>query len=86
MVVVGGNGSLTVATMLADDHGLPIVGVPKTIDNDVVGTDECFGFDTALQVAVRGPEIGSDPMSVTRGRTRTIDLGLLDGVTAALLG
>ena len=51
VVVVGGNGSLTVATMLADDHGLPIVGVPKTIDNDVVGTDECFGFDTALQVA-----------------------------------
>jgi 6-phosphofructokinase 1 len=51
LVVVGGNGSLTVASMLANDHGLPIVGVPKTIDNDIVGTDECFGFDTALQVA-----------------------------------
>jgi len=51
LVVVGGNGSLTVASMLADDHGLPVVGVPKTIDNDIEGTDECFGFDTALQIA-----------------------------------
>lgn len=51
LVVVGGNGSLTVASILADDHGLPILGVPKTIDNDVVGTDECYGFDTAVQVA-----------------------------------
>jgi hypothetical protein len=37
-------------------------------------------------VSVRGPDIGSEPMSLTSGRTRTIDLGLLDGVTAALLG
>jgi 6-phosphofructokinase 1 len=49
--VIGGNGSLTVASMLADDHGLPIVGVPKTIDNDVVGTDATFGFQTAVQIA-----------------------------------
>jgi 6-phosphofructokinase 1 len=51
LVVIGGNGSLTVASMLADDHGLPIVGVPKTIDNDVVGTDSTFGFQTAVQIA-----------------------------------
>lgn len=51
LVVIGGNGSLTVASMLADDHGLPIVGVPKTIDNDVVGTDMTFGFQTAVQIA-----------------------------------
>jgi 6-phosphofructokinase 1 len=37
--------------MLADDHGLPIIGVPKTIDNDVVGTDATFGFQTAVQIA-----------------------------------
>jgi len=37
--------------MLADDHGLPVVGVPKTIDNDVVGTDTTFGFQTAVQIA-----------------------------------
>lgn len=51
LVVIGGNGSLTVASMLANDHGLPIVGVPKTIDNDVVGTDATFGFQTAVQIA-----------------------------------
>ena len=51
LIVIGGNGSLTVASMLADDHGLPVVGVPKTIDNDVVGTDTTFGFQTAVQIA-----------------------------------
>jgi len=51
LVVIGGNGTLTVASMLADDHGLPVVGVPKTIDNDVVGTDATFGFQTAVQIA-----------------------------------
>jgi 6-phosphofructokinase 1 len=51
LVVVGGNGSLTVASMLHEELGLPIVGVPKTIDNDVVGTDATFGFQTAVQIA-----------------------------------
>jgi ATP-dependent phosphofructokinase / diphosphate-dependent phosphofructokinase len=51
LIVVGGNGSLTVAHALADEEGLPIVGVPKTIDNDVVGTDMTFGFHTAVQIA-----------------------------------
>ena len=51
LVVIGGNGSLTVASTLHADFGLPIVGVPKTIDNDVVGTDVTFGFNTAVQIA-----------------------------------
>ena len=51
LIVVGGNGSLTVACNLHRDLGLPIVGVPKTIDNDVVGTDTTFGFNTAVQIA-----------------------------------
>ena len=51
LVVVGGNGSLTVGSLLSEEAGLPIVGVPKTIDNDVVGTDVSFGFHTAVQVA-----------------------------------
>ncbi len=51
LVVIGGNGSLTVASRLYDDLGLPIVGVPKTIDNDVVGTELTFGFNTAVQIA-----------------------------------
>lgn len=51
LVVIGGNGSLTVASRMHHDLGLPIVGVPKTIDNDVVGTDVTFGFNTAVQIA-----------------------------------
>jgi 6-phosphofructokinase len=51
LIVIGGNGSLTVAEHLYREHGLPILGVPKTIDNDVVGTDFTFGFATAVQVA-----------------------------------
>jgi phosphofructokinase-like protein len=50
-IVVGGNGSLTVACKLHEEHGMPIVGVPKTIDNDIVGTDVTFGFHTAVQIA-----------------------------------
>ncbi len=49
LVVIGGDGSLRTAARLADE-GLPVVGIPKTIDNDIAGTDYSFGFDTALQV------------------------------------
>ncbi|MEE2778383.1 MAG: ATP-dependent 6-phosphofructokinase [Acidobacteriota bacterium] len=50
LIVVGGNGSLTAASILAES-GFPVVGVPKTIDNDVPGTDTTVGFRTAVQVA-----------------------------------
>ncbi len=51
LIVIGGNGSLSVACKLHSELGLPIVGVPKTIDNDIVGTDVTFGFHTAVQIA-----------------------------------
>jgi 6-phosphofructokinase 1 len=51
LIVVGGNGSLWVASKLHADIGIPVVGVPKTIDNDIEGTDVCFGFHTAVQIA-----------------------------------
>ncbi len=50
LVVVGGDGSLRTALRLAEE-GLPLVGVPKTIDNDIAGTDVTFGFHTAVQIA-----------------------------------
>jgi phosphofructokinase-like protein len=50
LVVIGGDGSLHIAQRLFE-MGAPVVGVPKTIDNDVGGTDVTFGFDTALDVA-----------------------------------
>ena len=51
LIVIGGNGSLTVASLIFEQTSLPIVGVPKTIDNDVYGTDLTFGFHTAVQIA-----------------------------------
>jgi 6-phosphofructokinase 1 len=51
LVVIGGNGSLSIAGRLWADEGLPIIGVPKTIDNDIAATDVTFGFHTAVQVA-----------------------------------
>src|SRR4051794_3798261 len=51
LIAIGGEDTLGVAHRLFDEHGLPIVGVPKTIDNDLGGTEMTFGFDTAVQVA-----------------------------------
>ena len=48
LVAIGGDDTLSVAGALAGD-GLPVVGIPKTIDNDVPGTDMCIGFDTAVE-------------------------------------
>ncbi|WP_134774484.1 6-phosphofructokinase [Ornithinimicrobium flavum] len=50
LVAIGGEGTLTVARMFHDD-GINVVGVPKTIDNDLSATDRTFGFDTAVSVA-----------------------------------
>jgi phosphofructokinase-like protein len=51
LVAIGGEDTLGVATALAG-QGLNVVGVPKTIDNDLNATDYTFGFDTAVQIAV----------------------------------
>ncbi|OLS31843.1 MAG: 6-phosphofructokinase 1 [Candidatus Heimdallarchaeota archaeon AB_125] len=50
LIVIGGNDTLGVAVKL-DELGIPVVGVPKTIDNDICATDMTFGFDTAVTVA-----------------------------------
>ncbi|MFD3334330.1 ATP-dependent 6-phosphofructokinase [Streptomyces sp. NPDC058700] len=50
LIPIGGEGTLTAARMLSD-AGMPVVGVPKTIDNDISSTDRTFGFDTAVGVA-----------------------------------
>ena len=52
IVVIGGDGTLRISHEL-NKRGLPIVCVPKTIDNDLLGTDYTFGFDTALDTATR---------------------------------
>src|SRR3989338_7662187 len=53
LVAIGGDGTLTIAHRLVKD-GVPIVGIPKTIDNDIRGTDITFGFDSAVRIATEG--------------------------------
>lgn len=50
VVCIGGNGTMKTASLLGDE-GLNVIGIPKTIDNDVWGTDVTFGFDSAVQIA-----------------------------------
>ncbi len=51
VVALGGEDTLGVAHRLFDEHGIPTVGVPKTMDNDLAATDFTFGFDSAVSVA-----------------------------------
>ena len=52
LVAIGGDGTLRGATLLYDETGVPSVGCPGTIDNDLFGTDETIGYDTALNTAL----------------------------------
>jgi 6-phosphofructokinase 1 len=51
VVAIGGEHTMSITRRLWDEHQVPVVGVPKTIDNDVPCTDYTFGFDTAVQIA-----------------------------------
>ena len=53
LVVIGGDGSFRGAQLLIEEYGLPVVGVPATIDNDIYGTDFTIGFDTAINTAAQ---------------------------------
>ena len=52
LVVIGGNGSLEGAQILAREYDIPVIGLPGTIDNDLYGTDSTIGYDTALNTIV----------------------------------
>jgi phosphofructokinase-like protein len=52
LIAIGGEDTLGAASRLHSEHGVPIVGVPKTIDNDLGATDYTFGFDTAVNIAM----------------------------------
>lgn len=52
LVVIGGDGSLKGASLLHHEHGVQVIGLPGTIDNDIYGTDVTIGFNTAMNVAV----------------------------------
>src|SRR5262245_56039764 len=52
LVIIGGDGTLHGAALLWEEHGIPVAGVPGTIDNDIYGTDTSIGFDTAVNTAL----------------------------------
>lgn len=52
LVCIGGDGSFRILDRLCRKGGIPLIGIPKTIDNDVYGTDAAIGFNTAVEVAV----------------------------------
>lgn len=52
LIVIGGDGSFTGASVFHQEHGIPVIGVPGTIDNDIPGTDYTIGFDTAVNNVV----------------------------------
>jgi 6-phosphofructokinase 1 len=52
LVAIGGDGTFTGAMILNKEHNYPIIGIPGTIDNDIVGTTHTLGYDTALNTAV----------------------------------
>lgn len=47
LVIIGGNGSFAGAHIFYEEHGVPVIGIPGTIDNDLFGTDKTIGYDTA---------------------------------------
>jgi 6-phosphofructokinase 1 len=67
LVCIGGNGTQRTTSMLAD-LGLNVIGIPKTIDNDVWGTDISFGFDTAVNIATEA----IDRLHTTAGSHRRV--------------
>lgn len=52
LIAIGGDGTFTGADVFFQEHGIPCVGLPGTIDNDLVGTDWTIGYDTAINTAV----------------------------------
>jgi 6-phosphofructokinase 1 len=52
LVAIGGDGTFQGATILNEEHDIAVIGIPGTIDNDLYGTDETIGYDTALNTAL----------------------------------
>ena len=64
LIAIGGDGGLSIAAALAAKGGPPVMGVPKTIDNDIPHTDISFGFDTAMNIAAGTPLPATSPMAM----------------------
>jgi 6-phosphofructokinase 1 len=86
LVVIGGDGSFAGAWRLERETGLATLGVPATIDNDVAGTEEAIGFDTAVNTAVQAIDRIRDTASA-HDRTFIVEvMGRCSGFIAACVG
>ena len=90
LVIIGGDGSFRGGTLLQDKFGIPVIGIPATIDNDIQDTDISIGFDTALNIAVDAVDKIRDTAS-SHGRIFVIEVmgrhcGLLAAHTALACG
>jgi 6-phosphofructokinase 1 len=96
LIVIGGDGSFRGALALNKHSGIPIVGIPATIDNDIYGTDETIGFDTACNTALEAiNKIKDTAVSFERifvvevmGRKRgflALEVGIASGAEAILI-
>ena len=79
LVAIGGEGTLGAADQLHKDHSLPIVGIPKTIDNDLSATDFTFGFFSAVEVATRAMD---DLRSTAESHSRVMVVECMGRTTA----
>lgn len=73
LIVIGGDGSLRGANILSEQYGIPVVGLPGSIDNDIYGTDLSIGVDTALNTIVRSIDSINDTAS-SHDRTFLIEV------------
>ncbi len=90
MIIIGGDGSFRGGTKLYKEFGVPVVGIPATIDNDIPGTDISIGFDTALNIAIDAVDKIRDT-ATSHGRIFVIEVmgreyGLLAAQTAIATG
>jgi 6-phosphofructokinase 1 len=85
LVIVGGDGSLTGALRL-HEAGLPVVGVPATIDNDIAFTDMALGVDTAMNTAIRAIDKIKDTASSHRRAFLVETMGRDSGYLALMVG
>ncbi|PJA75686.1 6-phosphofructokinase [bacterium CG_4_9_14_3_um_filter_65_15] len=83
MIIIGGDGSFRGAQKLEAKFGLPVIGIPATIDNDIPGTDVSIGFDTALNIAIDAVDKVRDT-ATSHGRIFVIEvMGREYGLLAA---
>src|SRR5438046_7706313 len=84
LIAVGGEDTLGVARALASE-GVKVVGVPKTIDNDIEGTDQTFGFDTAVAIVTEAVDRLHSTAESHRSEEHTSELQSLTNLVCRLL-